>query len=87
MPWLRMARCAGARRPGAGVRERSGDADAARKEAHEALLVGPSADAYLVLAKLDLQSGSLHDADSEGADNALKLEPAKSRGAGCDAAD
>ena len=57
------------------VRERSGDADAARKEAHEALELGPSADAYLVLAQLDLEAGSLHDADSE-ADNALKLEPA-----------
>jgi tetratricopeptide (TPR) repeat protein len=57
------------------VRERSGDADAARKEAHEALQLGPSADAYLVLAKLDLEGGSLHDADSE-ADNALKLDPA-----------
>jgi tetratricopeptide (TPR) repeat protein len=57
------------------VRERSGDADAARKEAHEALQLGPSADAYLVLAQLDLEAGSLHDADSE-ASNALKLEPA-----------
>jgi tetratricopeptide (TPR) repeat protein len=57
------------------VRERSGDADAARKEAHEALELGPSADAYLVLAQLDLEAGSLHDADSE-AGNALKLEPA-----------
>jgi hypothetical protein len=28
-----------------------------------------------VLAKLDLEGGSLHDADSE-ADNALKLDPA-----------
>jgi tetratricopeptide (TPR) repeat protein len=57
------------------VRERSGDADAARKEAHEALQLAPSADAYLVLAQLDLEAGSLHDADSE-ASNALKLEPA-----------
>jgi len=57
------------------VRERSGDADAARKEAHEALELGPSADAYLVLAQLDLQAGALHEAGTE-AGNALKLEPA-----------
>jgi tetratricopeptide (TPR) repeat protein len=57
------------------VRERSGDADAARKEAHVALQLGPSADAYLVLAQLDLETGLLRDADSE-AGNALKLEPA-----------
>jgi tetratricopeptide (TPR) repeat protein len=57
------------------VRERSGDAEAARKEAHAALELGPSADAYLVLAQLDLAAGSLRDADTE-AGNALKLEPA-----------
>jgi tetratricopeptide (TPR) repeat protein len=57
------------------VRERSGDADAARKEAHAALELGPSADAYLVLAQLDLVAGSLREANTE-AGNALKLEPA-----------
>jgi tetratricopeptide (TPR) repeat protein len=57
------------------VRERSGDADAARKEAHAALELGPSADAYLVLAQLDLAAGSLREADTE-AGNALKLDPA-----------
>ncbi len=57
------------------VRERSGDADAARKEAHAALELGPSADAYLVLAQLDLAAGSLREADAE-AGNALKLDPA-----------
>jgi tetratricopeptide (TPR) repeat protein len=57
------------------VRERSGDADAARKEAHEALELGPSADAYLVLAQLDLTAGSLDEADTEAGD-ALRLDPA-----------
>jgi tetratricopeptide (TPR) repeat protein len=57
------------------VRERSGDADAARKEAHAALELGPSADAYYVLAQLDLAAGSLHDADNEIGE-AVKLDPA-----------
>jgi len=57
------------------VRERSGDADEARKEAHESLELGPSADAYLVLAQLDLTAGSLVEANTEAGD-ALKLDPA-----------
>ncbi len=57
------------------VRERGGDADAARKEAHAALQLGPSADAYLVLAQLDFAAGSLREADAEAGD-ALKLDPA-----------
>jgi tetratricopeptide (TPR) repeat protein len=57
------------------VRESSGDADAAREEAHAALELGPSADAYLVLAQLDFAAGSLRDADTE-AGNALKIDPA-----------
>ena len=57
------------------VRERSGDAAAARKEAHAALELAPSADAYMVLAQLDFAAGSLAQADTE-AQNALKLEPA-----------
>ena len=57
------------------VRERSGDAIGARKEAHDALESGPSANAYLVLARLDLAAGALHEADTEVV-NALKLEPA-----------
>jgi tetratricopeptide (TPR) repeat protein len=56
------------------VRQRSGDADGARKEAHEALELGPSAGAYLVLAQLDFTAGSLDAADTEAGD-ALKLEP------------
>jgi tetratricopeptide (TPR) repeat protein len=57
------------------VRQRSGDADGARKEAREALALGPSADAYLVLAQLDFAAGSLDTANTEAGD-ALKLEPA-----------
>lgn len=62
------------------VRERSGDGDAARKEAHSALELGPSADAYLVLAQLDFAAGSLPEADAE-AGNALKLDPTSSAAA------
>jgi tetratricopeptide (TPR) repeat protein len=57
------------------VSERSGDGDAARKEAHAALDLAPSADADLVLAQLDFAAGSLDAANSEAGD-ALKLEPA-----------
>jgi tetratricopeptide (TPR) repeat protein len=57
------------------VRERSGDADAARKEARTALELAPSADAYYVLAQLDSAAGSLREADTE-IEEALKLDPA-----------
>jgi tetratricopeptide (TPR) repeat protein len=57
------------------VRERSGDADAARKEAQASLELGPSANAYLVLAQLDLAAGNLGTANTD-AGNALKLDPA-----------
>ena len=57
------------------VRERTGDAEAARKEAYEALKLKPSASAYLVLGRLDLAEGHTDDAKQE-ADAALKLEPA-----------
>ena len=56
------------------VRERSGDADAARKEAQASLELGPSANAYVVLAQLDLAAGNLSTANTD-AGNALKLEP------------
>ncbi|MGB6722857.1 MAG: hypothetical protein WBE72_18820, partial [Terracidiphilus sp.] len=57
------------------VRERTGDADAARKEAHAALELAPSTDAYLVLGRLDLADNRLGEArDDAGA--ALKLDPA-----------
>jgi tetratricopeptide (TPR) repeat protein/TolB-like protein len=61
------------------VRERTGDAAAARNEAHEALKLEPSADAYLVLGRLDFAASHLDDASKEVAE-ALKLEP-ESRGA------
>lgn len=61
------------------VRERSGDNAAARQEAHAALELSPSADAYLVLARLDLADNHLSDAKSE-AGEALKIDPANRAG-------
>ena len=57
------------------VRERSGDADNARKEAHAALELGQPATAYLVLAQLDFVAGAFSAAQTE-ADDALKMDPA-----------
>jgi tetratricopeptide (TPR) repeat protein len=57
------------------VRERTGNAEAARKEALEALKLAPAADAYLVLARQDFAGGHLTEADKEAGD-ALALEPA-----------
>jgi Tfp pilus assembly protein PilF len=57
------------------VRERTGDADGARKEARAALELAPSANAYLVLARLDLAGGHLTEADKEVGE-ALALNPA-----------
>jgi tetratricopeptide (TPR) repeat protein len=56
------------------VRERTGDATGARKEAQTALQLQPSADAYLVLARLDIATNQLEQA-SHDADEALKLSP------------
>jgi tetratricopeptide (TPR) repeat protein len=56
------------------VRERTGDAAGARKEAQAALELKPSADAYLVLARLDLAANQLDQA-GHNADEALKLSP------------
>ena len=56
------------------VRERTGDAEAARHEAHAALELMPSADAYLVLGRLDLAASHLNEANKE-AGEALKLDP------------
>jgi tetratricopeptide (TPR) repeat protein/nucleotide-binding universal stress UspA family protein len=67
--------CAEAHAGLAQVRERSGDANGARMEAHRALELRPSADAYLVLGRLDLASNYLSEANSDAA-AALKLEPA-----------
>jgi len=54
------------------VRERTGNAEAARKEAHTALDLAPSAEAYMVLGRLDFAGGHLEEADKE-AGEALKL--------------
>jgi tetratricopeptide (TPR) repeat protein len=57
------------------VCERTGDATGARREAHTALELEPSADAYLVLGRVDFAAGKLEAAGKEAAE-ALKLEPA-----------
>lgn len=56
------------------VRERTGDSAGARKEAQAALELQPSADAYLVLARLDLAANQFEQA-GHNADEALKLNP------------
>jgi tetratricopeptide (TPR) repeat protein len=56
------------------VRERTGDARAARREATTALELMPSAEAYLVLGRLNLAEGHLNEARQE-ADAALKIAP------------
>jgi tetratricopeptide (TPR) repeat protein len=56
------------------VRERTGDAAGSRKEAQAALALQPSADAYLVLARLDFEANHLDDAGTE-AGEALRLDP------------
>lgn len=67
--------CAEAHAGLAEVRERAGDANGARMEAHQALELKPSAAAYLVLGRLDLASNHLSEADNDAA-AALRLEPA-----------
>ena len=59
------------------VRERSGDAEAARKEAHASIDLKPSVEAWLVLARLDLARGKKDDAMRE-ASEALKLDSSNS---------
>jgi len=56
------------------VRERTGDADGARREARVALELNRSPDAYLVLGRLDLAAGRLSEAANE-AGEALKIDP------------
>jgi tetratricopeptide (TPR) repeat protein len=55
------------------IRERTGDNAGARHEAHKALELSPSADAYLVLGRLDLADNHLTEAKNE-AGEALKLD-------------
>ncbi len=57
------------------VRERSGSAGDARAEADTSLKLAPNVDAYLVLARLDLQASKLPDSATDVA-AALKIEPA-----------
>jgi tetratricopeptide (TPR) repeat protein len=57
------------------VRERTGDGAGARTEAQAALSLQPTAEAYLVLGRLDVAGGKLDEASKE-AGEALKLEPA-----------
>jgi len=59
----------------AAVRERTGDAASARREANQALEIAPSADAYLVLGRLDIAENHMDDASREIGE-ALKLDPA-----------
>ena len=56
------------------VRERAGDAAEARRQAERALQLTPSAEAYLVMARLDLAANRLSQASTE-ANQALKLDP------------
>lgn len=56
------------------VRERSGNTAEARTEAQQAVALKPTAAAYLVLARLDLQANQLAASASDTA-NALRLEP------------
>jgi tetratricopeptide (TPR) repeat protein len=63
------------------VRERSGSSDDARTEAQTSLKLSPNVDAYLVLARLDLQANQLPESASDVA-AALKLEPANSAALG-----
>ncbi len=55
------------------VRQRAGDAEAARKEARAALDLEPSAQAHVVLGRLDLAANRLGEANDE-AGEALKLD-------------
>ena len=58
----------------AAVRERDGETDAARQEAHASIQLAANVPAYLVLARLDLQANQLSAAASDVSE-ALKLEP------------
>jgi tetratricopeptide (TPR) repeat protein len=65
----------------AAVRERDGDASAARQEAEASIGLEPNVPAYLVLARLDLQSNQLAAAAGD-ADAALKVDPANANAKG-----
>lgn len=65
----------------AAVRERDGDGDAAREEAHASIQLTPNVPAYLVLARLDLQANQLSAAAGDVGD-ALKVDPANANAKG-----
>ena len=65
----------------AAVRERDGDADAARQEAHASIQLTPNVPAYLVLARLDLGANQLSAAAGDVGD-ALKVDPANANAKG-----
>jgi tetratricopeptide (TPR) repeat protein len=65
----------------AAVRERNGEADAAREEAHASIQLTPNVPAYLVLARLDLQANQLSAAADDVGD-ALKVDPANASAKG-----
>jgi tetratricopeptide (TPR) repeat protein/TolB-like protein len=56
------------------IRERTGDAQAARKEAVKSLELMPSVDAYLVLGRLNLAANHLVEA-RQNAEAALQIDP------------
>ena len=56
------------------VRERSGDTNGARAEALASIQLKPSAEAYLVLARIDLAAGQ-YDAATRNANFALQFAP------------
>jgi tetratricopeptide (TPR) repeat protein len=65
----------------AAVRERDGDVDAARQEAHASIQLVPNVPAYLVLARLDLGANQLSAAAGDVGD-ALKVDPANANARG-----
>ncbi len=58
----------------AAVEERDGEVEAARQEAHASIQLEPSVQAYLVLARLDLQANQLSAAASDVSE-ALRVDP------------
>ncbi len=61
------------------IRERDGDAEAARREADASVRLQPNAPAYLVLARLDVAANQYAAAFTE-ADRALALDPSNASG-------
>jgi tetratricopeptide (TPR) repeat protein len=56
------------------IRERTGDAQAARKEAVTSLELLPSVDAYLVVVRLDMAANHLYEA-KQNVEAALRIDP------------